>query len=352
MAKAKKLPSGQWRTLVYDYTDNTGKRHYESFTAGSKKESEYLAAEFALTKKDKKKNVLLNMTLGKAMEEYCVTKNNVLSPSTIRGYEQLRRTAYGDIETIKLKDIANNDIQSWANTYSLGHSPKTVQNAHGFLSAVIYTYNPDFHINTSLPSKIRHDNYVPTDADVQKLIRYYSETDKDMLIASCLAAFGTLRRSEICGLSSSHIEDNIIHIRQSCIKDKDNKFIIKSFPKNYTSARDIVMPQFVIDLLPSSGPVVAINPNQITLRHIKTLSALDINKFRFHDLRHYAASIMHALGIPDQYIMERGGWSSDKTLKEIYRGTMDDYNAKFQNIAFEHFQNMQHEMQHEKINPQ
>ena len=54
MAKAKKLPSGQWRTLVYSHTEKVNgkdKRIYESFTADTKKESEYLAAEFALNKK-------------------------------------------------------------------------------------------------------------------------------------------------------------------------------------------------------------------------------------------------------------------------------------------------------------
>lgn len=46
--------------------------------------------------------------------------------------------------------------------------------------------------------------------------------------------------------------------------------------------------------------------------------------FRFHDLRHYCASIQHALGIPDAYIMQRGGWQSDAILKDVYRHTMDD----------------------------
>ena len=35
--RPKKLPSGTWRCQVYDYTDDNGKRHYESFTADSKK---------------------------------------------------------------------------------------------------------------------------------------------------------------------------------------------------------------------------------------------------------------------------------------------------------------------------
>ena len=70
--------------------------------------------------------------------------------------------------------------------------------------------------------------------------------------------------------------------------------------------------------------------------------------FRFHDLRHYSTSIMHAIGVPDVYIMQRGGWSSDMTLKSIYRGAMDDFSRKFTDITNEHFSNMQHEMQHRK----
>ena len=50
MAKAKKLPSGNWRARV-SYTDPDGKRRYQSFTAATKKEAEYAAAEFALDRK-------------------------------------------------------------------------------------------------------------------------------------------------------------------------------------------------------------------------------------------------------------------------------------------------------------
>jgi len=74
MAKAKKLPSGSWRVLVYSHSepvyDDNGKpildkagkpkqkRFYESFTSddpstAGKREAEYAAAEFALNKKNK-----------------------------------------------------------------------------------------------------------------------------------------------------------------------------------------------------------------------------------------------------------------------------------------------------------
>ena len=30
------------------------------------------------------------------------------------------------------------------------------------------------------------------------------------------------------------------------------------------------------------------------------------------------------MGVPDKYIMERGGWKTDSTLKNIYQHTMSD----------------------------
>ena len=47
MATAKRLPSGSYRVQVYSHTDSTGRRHYESFTAPTKREAEMLAAEWA-----------------------------------------------------------------------------------------------------------------------------------------------------------------------------------------------------------------------------------------------------------------------------------------------------------------
>lgn len=88
MAKAKKLPSGAWRCRSYDYTDSDGKIHMASFTAATKKEAEYLAAEYAVTKKQKK--LPANLTIGDAIDKYILSKENVLSPGTIREY---RRTS-------------------------------------------------------------------------------------------------------------------------------------------------------------------------------------------------------------------------------------------------------------------
>lgn len=178
---------------------------------------------------------------------------------------------------------------------------------------------------------------MPTDSDVCALIEEFKSYDINMLIACCLAAYGTLRRSEICALDASDISGNVIHVHAAMVLDENNNWITK-VPKTKSSDRYINMPDFVIDLLPSEGKIVKINPNELTQRFINAIDRLQIPKFRFHDLRHYSASVMHAIGVPDVYIMQRGGWSSDYTLKNIYRRSMDDFQKKFTDITNSHFE--------------
>lgn len=61
--------------------------------------------------------------------------------------------------------------------------------------------------------------------------------------------------------------------------------------------------------------------------------------FRFHGLRHYVASIMHAIGVPDQYIMQ-WEWTTDGVMKRVYRNTIDRETAKQTQKINSHFQRL------------
>lgn len=82
----------------------------------------------------------------------------------------MTNTAFPEIKSLQLKQIDQRAIQKWANNYALKHAPKTVRNAHGFLTAVLYMHVEDIHIKITLPSKVKYDGHVPIDLEVQTLI--------------------------------------------------------------------------------------------------------------------------------------------------------------------------------------
>ena len=334
MAKAKQLPSGQWRTLVYNFTDSAGKRHYESFTAATKAESEFLAAQFALSKS--KSSSPSDMTVEDAVKDFLASRSKVLSPVTLREYTRMGDKNLTEIARCKISRLDNATLQRWVNSLAADLSPKSVKNNYGFLSTVLRTYLPDANFRVRLPAAIKYDAVVPTNDDISKLIAWHKENDTDMLYASLLAAFGSLRRSEISPLEACDVKQNCILVHRAMVYGIDG-WTVKNSNKNSTSHRIVPMPESVIQILPKSGNLVNLNPDQITNHHEKAISKLEIPSFRFHDLRHYTASVMHAIGIPDQYIMERGGWATDHTLKSVYRGTIDDYSNAFTQKALKHF---------------
>lgn len=65
----------------------------------------------------------------------------------------------------------------------------------------------------------------------------------------------------------------------------------------------------------------------------------------FHNLRHLNASVMARLRIPDKYAQERGGWKSDKVMKNTYMQTFSKERERVDNIIDNYFENI---MQHKK----
>ena len=129
MATAKKLPSGNYRVRVYDNKTRTTK----SFTAPTKKEAEYLANEW-LTGRAKDP---VTITLNDAINLYIESKNNVLSPSTIRGYRTAQRNAYKTIKDLRLDEINELTLQKWVNGNAAEYGSKSIHNQYGLLTAVL-----------------------------------------------------------------------------------------------------------------------------------------------------------------------------------------------------------------------
>jgi hypothetical protein len=135
MAKAKKMPSGNWRVRVYSHTDNSGKKIYESFTASTKQEAEMLAAKFANSVERKRES---DINIAQAVASYIEANDGTLSPSTIKGY--LKDSKYFEpIGRIRIRKVTNADLQKFISDLSArGLSPKTISNVWGLLNPLIF----------------------------------------------------------------------------------------------------------------------------------------------------------------------------------------------------------------------
>lgn len=329
MATAKKLPSGKYRVRSYSHTDSNGKKIYKSFTAATKKEAEMMALMDS-------KHVQTDITLIQALNLYCSDKSAILSPATIRGYMSYKHIL-NPIADIKLKALTQRNLQSYINTISATHSPKTVRNVNGLISTLL-KYNNCNILNISMPQSESIVYSVLTKQQLSDLLQYAHENDIEMYKAISLGAC-MLRRSEICGLTAKDISNGVAHVHNVMVQDENGEWIIK-VPKTTTSDRYVQLPDSLIRVLPKRGTIVDVTPTIITHRYKQMLKTVGIPPSRFHDLRHFGASMLHALGVPDAYIMKQGGWSSDKVLKQVYRNTLPDYEMQFAEIAQNAYNNI------------
>ena len=191
MATAKKLPSGSWRVRVYSHTEEVlqpdgtkkEKKIYKSFTCDDptprgKRKCEAEAAEWAKEKETKTKSE--SLTFQQALNNYISSRENVLSPTTLREYKSIKNNYIRSLMNIKIDSITQDDIQKAINIESLTHSPKTVRNIHGLISATLKVYRPSMALNTALPKKKRVELYIPTDHDVKKLLKYVEGTEMEL----------------------------------------------------------------------------------------------------------------------------------------------------------------------------
>lgn len=325
MARKRKgeLPSGNIRVQVYIGTDENGKRKYKSFTAATKAEAEAMANEWKTNRQTLKEA----LTVSAACEKYIELKEGVLSPYTVMGYRSaLRRLDNYALSKMSMDRVRNTDIQLFVSEISKRVSPKTVSNTFGLISSAFKMFLPDMQLHITLPAKQKQQMYIPNFQDVQKLLDSCQTTE--IKLAVLFAAIGTMRRGETCAVTFDDVDfqNNTISINKSYVKI-GSVWELKT-PKTYESNRTIRVPEYVIDMIKSlqrtSGFVINLNPDQLSDRFTIALKRSKLPHFRYHDLRHYAASTMHANGVPERYIEAIGGWKpGSNVLKRVYENVLD-----------------------------
>lgn len=323
MAKAKRLPSGNWRVNLYIGTDINGKRKYKSFTSETKSEAEYAAASYKANKYEE--DCPKNITVAKAIEKYIESRNAILSPSTIAGYKVILRNYMQSIMQLPISEITNIVLQKAVNDESLRLTPKTISNAYSLICKSIRAYKPTANLQVLLPQKQKNKYATPDNIQIKNILSATKDTPIEVPVL--LSLWLSLRLSEICGLKWSDISDE--HISVTTAKVYADGAYHEKTTKTAASTRQILLPAYIkekLNKLPrrtDNNYVINLSGHAIYCRFIRILKKNNIPLCRFHDLRHANASVMLLLGIPDKYAMERGGWSTNSTLKNIYQQTFD-----------------------------
>lgn len=315
--KIEKLPSGTYRVR----RTIQGKAVAVTFPYRPSQKEALKALEDKYTGRDK-----LRMTFDQAAKEYIEGKRNTISPSTIRGYESLRKNLPDKIRNRQLEDLTAWDIQRYINDLSADRSPKTVRNHHAFISAILGTFAPHLTLNTQLPQKRPKSTQIPSDGDIKRILEDVAGTEYE--IPFRLACYG-LRRSEICALTPSDLTGNQLTISKALVEDENKQWKVKT-TKTTNSTRTIIIDSSLSALIRSQNSIYDGHPGKLYKKLKSVQKRLNIAPFPFHGFRHYYASTAHAIGMPDAVIMASGGWKTDQVMKQVYRHEKQDQLAELQ----------------------
>lgn len=310
----KKLPSGRWNCQVRV----NGKRISVTDDDKTVCQARAMAIQAGVIEKQDKPKAI---TLESAIDDYISTKSNTLSPSTIRGYEFIKKKRFKGIMKRNIHSLTKKDVQIAVNQETRYVSPKTIANAYGLVRTVLRDYGIDV-FGVKLPQRQPPEKSYIQPEEIPTLIQYAAEDKYE--VAILLALWLGLRRSEICGLCWDCVDfkSKTITIRRTVLINKDGECVLEDKTKTSKSRRVLPCPDYIMDRLDSmpkkNGRIFTIHPNTLVHHIHKVCSMAGITDTTTHGLRHTNAAVMRYLGVSDAHAMERGGWTEERTYKSIY----------------------------------
>lgn len=321
--KVKKLPSGSYyiemrlggeRVYVTRRTEKECKRDAQTIKA------EYLSGKRLEPEKPKEKKL---PTLGAAMDEYISKRTNVLSPSTVAGYRAIKRTRFLEYTGVSLSDMGQEEWQIACNKEAGKCSAKTLRNAWGFVAGVIQEATGKPAPKVKLPQVVVRD--MPF-LEPEQIGCFIKAIHGQKVEIPALLGLLSLRRSEILGLRWENVdlEHDVIHVSGASVMDENYKLVHKKTNKNASSARPvpILIPELHDALERSeekSGYVVQLSANSLWDMVNNVCKKNGLPLVGVHGLRRSFVSLGFHLGIPEEIIMEIGGWSDYQTMRKHYK---------------------------------
>lgn len=310
--KARKLPSGSWFCRVRVNGKDIG------ITRPTEKEAVAEAMAIKAGTIEAKKSG--KKTLTEAIDDYIAARENVLSPSTIRGYRTIQRSRFAPEMHLDIFSTPSDRWQKSVNAEAKLCSAKTLRNAWMFIAAVIFDATGS-RVIVRLPQVVQNEKAFLSPEQVPIFVEAVHGTDVEI---PGLLALSSLRRSELLALKWKDVDlkKGYIRVAGAAVYGPDGKLTRKNENKNKSSRRIVPLIPPLLEALkqitPEGDLVVRMAPNVI-VRHLnKICTENDLPIVGLHGLRHSFASLAYHLGMSEKVAMEIGGWSNDQTMRKIY----------------------------------
>lgn len=339
--RKRTLPSGATRWQV-DYSDAQGKRRarqfrtqreaiaYETKARGEIAAGTHVADAASITIKK----------AGEIWLQRC--RLDELESGTLRNYtEHLRLHILPFIGNVKLSRLTRPAVESFRDKLLETHSRTTAQKVLVSLKSLISEAQrrglvvQNVAVGTKVKTASRHEKKaaIPTKDEIRTLLSKMGELFpaaspwRPLVIT---ALFTGLRASELRGLTWDHVdfEKKVIRIRQRA--DYRNQM---GSPKSKAGTRDVPLAPMVLNALRqwrlacprSELGIVFPTKNGTIIRHSRVhqiwcelLEMLHLPHYRFHDLRHAAASLLIEQGWPAKKVQAIMGHGSIQITFDLY----------------------------------
>ncbi len=322
----RRLPSGKYQASYW----HEGRRHIapETFKQRADAHAFLDAVSAAIGRSDWVDPELGRISFARYADLWLAQRTDI-RPRTREQYDLLienkLKPAFGQRELAKITPL---HVRSWYADIA-ARTPGSARSAYRLLKAIFNTAILDDLIVKN-PCRVKGggtdrvtDRRIPNVDQVAALTQSMPEQYR---AAVTLAAWGTLRRGEVLGLNREDVDlrAGTVLVERSLHEFYDGR--LELGPTKNGDPRKVYMPSSVMPALedhlrrfvgPESDAPLFLGATGLRLRPSNfwviwetARRRAGLTWVRFHDLRHFAATMFASTGASTKEIMSRGGWKS------------------------------------------
>lgn len=309
----KQLPSGSWNIMLRAESQSITEPTRELCLARARAVRAGFVAEQAAAKAS-------GLTLEQAIDNFIATNKLALSPSTIRGYEAVKKHRFA----AKMQQLLTN-LDGWQaaiDAEARALAPKTVKNAWALMAEIMRE-------NDIVPPKVRlPQKNARTELPwltYSEILTFVDAIHGTQFETGALLALHSLRRSEIFGLTWDHIDlkRQTITVAGARVMNSDNHYVYKKSNKNVSSQRTIriMIPALYerMKALHAEGkPILDCTENSLRGGINRICKKNGLPECGVHGLRRSFASLGFHVGMSELEVQEIGGWNDYNTIHKFY----------------------------------